>query len=352
MPSPLAESYGVTFLVPAGLPGPSGGSRYNAALALALQAMGYPVTVRTIDGAWPRPAPGDLEVLRAAITPGSQIVIDGLIACAAPAEIREASASGTRVHLLFHLSLLAESGLPPAEREALREKERQVMQAAHSVICTSQWAAKDLLGRYGPLPTHVVLPGTDAASAAVGSSPPQMLLLASITPRKNHLVILRALSGLQDLSWRVLVVGPDTADPGYATDVRKFVGNAFGEGRVQVLGTRTGSELESIWMATDLLLLVSRAETFGMVVTEALAHGIPAVVGSGTGSQEALALAGSPEPGASVPSDDPAALQAVLRRWLTDAPLRSEWRDAAVATRDRLPTWNQTARQMQRILTS
>lgn len=351
MPSPSAESSGVTFLVPAGLPGPSGGSRYNAALVLALQRMGYPVTMRAIPGAWPWPAPGDLDVLRAAITPGSRIVIDGLIACAAPAEIRDACASGTRVHVLFHLSLLAESGQPSGEREALREKERQVVQEAHSVICTSEWAAQDLQDRYGPLPTHVLLPGTDPALPAVGSTPPQMLLLASLTPRKNHLAILRALSGLQDLSWRIMVVGPDTADPGYAKDVREFVGNAFDEGRVQVIGTRTGSELESIWMATDLLLLVSRAETFGMVVTEALAHGIPAVVGSGTGSQEALALAGFPVPGAEVPPDDPAALASVLRRWLTDARLRSEWSDAAVATRDRLPTWNQTAHQMQRILT-
>jgi hypothetical protein len=41
---------------------------------------------------------------------------------------------------------------------------------------------------------------------------------------------------------------------------------------------------------------------------------------------------------------DPAPLTEVLRLWLTDASLRSGWRAAAVAARDRLPGWDATAR--------
>lgn len=352
MTSPSTEPAGTTFLLPAGLPGPSGGTRYNEALVRALEALGHRVEVRAIPGSWPRPEARDLAAVRAALTGRSQVVIDGLIASAAPAEIQAAAAAGTRVYILFHLSLLAESRLPPEETERLRVRERQALQGAHTVICTSAWAAQDVVNRYGPLPTRVLLPGTEPASPAVGSTPLQLLLLASITPRKNHLAILRALSGLRNLPWRVSIVGPDTANPGYANKVREFAANAFEEDRVQVIGARTGDELESIWSATDLLLLVSRAETFGMVVTEALAHGIPAVVGAGTGSQEALALAGTVLPGTAVEPDDHHGLEAVLRRWLTDPRLRTAWREAAAVARDRLPTWNQTAHHMQRILAS
>ena len=53
-------------------------------------------------------------------------------------------------------------------------------------------------------------------------------------------------------------------------------------------GALTGARLDAVWAATDLLLLTSASETFGMVVTEALARGIPAVVTGGTGAVEAL----------------------------------------------------------------
>lgn len=346
------DADGTTFLVPAGLPGPSGGSRYNEAVIRALEDAGHPVSICTVPGQWPWPNAQDLAALRAALAGRSQVVIDGLIASAAPTEIQAATVAGTRVHVLFHLSLLAEGGLPPGQAESVGARERRALQAAHTVICTSHWAENDVVCRYGPLATRVVLPGTDPAPLATGSTPPQLLLLASITPRKNQLAILQALAALTDLDWRALLVGPDTAEPDYAHRVREFAATAFARERVQLTGARTGSGLEDIWTATDLLLLVSRAETFGMVVTEALAHGIPAVVGAGTGSEEALAISGSTLPGAAVEPDDPAALEAVLRRWLTGVPQRASWRQAATTARDRLPTWDQTVSEMLRILAS
>ena len=136
------------------------------------------------------------------------------------------------------------------------------------------------------------------------------------------------------------------------------------QGRVRIAGELTGTDLEAEWHAADLSLLISQAETFGMVVTESLAHGMPVVVRSGTGAVEALAAGmpcrrgwpqdkagahppGGPAlPGAAVGLDaDPAPLAAVLRA-LADATrtLRDAWRPAALAARDRLPGWDATAR--------
>ncbi|MGO2533902.1 glycosyltransferase family 4 protein [Arthrobacter rhombi] len=350
MTSTSTEGAGTTFLIPAALAGPSGGSRFNECLVNALEAIGHPVCILGVPGSWPRPGDADLLALGTALAGRSQVVIDGLMASAAPEEIRAAVAAGTRVHILFHLSLLAEGGLEPAEAERVRTGEHGALRAAHTVICTSNWAAGDVVDRYGPLPTVVVLPGTTPAPLAGGSSPPHLLMLASLTPRKNQLAVLRALASLTDLPWRTRLVGPDTMAPDYARRVRDFAATTFAPERVQVTGALTGSELEEIWAGTDLLLLVSRAETFGMVVTEALAHGIPAVVGAGTGAEEALALAGAALPGAAVEPDDPVALEAVLRHWLTTASRRASWQHAAVNARDRLPTWNQSANHMLRIL--
>ena len=58
--------------------------------------------------------------------------------------------------------------------------------------------------------------------------------------------------------------------------------------RIRVTGALTGSALDQRWDAADLLVLPSRVETYGLVVTEALARGIPAIVSAGTGAVEAL----------------------------------------------------------------
>ena len=94
-------------------------------------------------------------------------------------------------------------------------------------------------------------------------------------------------------------------------------------------------------------MLPSRTETYGLVVLEALARGIPAVVSAGTGAIEALQEGATKHstatPGTSVPAGDSAGLAAVLRRWLTEPVLRRAWRQAALARRDTLPGWQQTA---------
>jgi glycosyltransferase involved in cell wall biosynthesis len=142
------------------------------------------------------------------------------------------------------------------------------------------------------------------------------------------------------------------------------------ESRIRVTGQLSGEQLEDEWRAADLSLLISRTETYGLVVTESLARGIPAVVRAGTGAVEALeagavAVAGTAGgaarargvsgarggegqqgavPGAVVElTADPAPLAELLRRWLTDPELRASWRSAALVSRQRLPGWRSAA---------
>ena len=101
-------------------------------------------------------------------------------------------------------------------------------------------------------------------------------------------------------------------------------------------------------------MLPSRAETYGMVVTEALARGIPVLGTQVNGVPEALGAApDGTVPGLLVPPGDPAALAAALRDWLTDAGLRAALAgrgpgaagDAAGLGRDD-PTTERGARRM------
>ena len=73
-----------------------------------------------------------------------------------------------------------------------------------------------------------------------------------------------------------------------------------------------------------MLVLPSRGETYGMVVTEALARGLPVVAAEVGGVPEALGHgADGTRPGLLVPPDDPPRSRDALRAWLEDADLRA-----------------------------
>ena len=90
-----------------------------------------------------------------------------------------------------------------------------------------------------------------------------------------------------------------------------------------------------------------------MVVTEALAHGLPVVAAAVGGLPEALgSTANGSGPGQLVPPGDPAALAAALGDWLDDADRRRRLR---AAVRQRQPTlrgWQQTTQEIADALTA
>src|SRR6185436_8562869 len=121
--------------------------------------------------------------------------------------------------------------------------------------------------------------------------------------------------------------------------------------RVQFPGTRTGPELDRVYAAADVLVLASHAETYGMVVAEALAHGLPVIVADVGGVTEALGHGeDGTRPGLLVPAGDPAALGAAVRAWLGDADLRGVLRQAARERRASLRGWPATTSALAEVL--
>jgi glycosyltransferase involved in cell wall biosynthesis len=116
---------------------------------------------------------------------------------------------------------------------------------------------------------------------------------------------------------------------------------------VHFAGPLTGPELDREYAAADLLVLASHAETYGMVITEALARGLPVIATDVGGVTEAL---GHPRAGLLVAPGDPADLGAALRRWLSDPDLRQALRLAARERRASLRTWARTASDVAGVL--
>jgi glycosyltransferase involved in cell wall biosynthesis len=326
---------------------PSGGNRYDRRVCDELQRC-WDVHEIAVAGAWPQPAPDAHAALSGALTglpDGAVVLLDGLVGCAAP-DVLAPHRERLRLVVLVHLPLGDETGLAAAAAAELTALERRTVHAAAAVIATSDGAARRLIARHGLPPdrVRVAAPGVDPAPLAEPSAGGgRLLCVAAVTPRKGQDVLVEALSRCADLEWTCVCVGALDRAPAFARQLR-------GD-RVQFVGTRVGTALDASYAAADLLVLPSRTETYGMVVTEALARGIPVLGTAVDGVPEALGRAPDGTlPGTLVPPDDPAALAAAVRDWLTGPELRSRWRTAARARRETLGGWDETARRVSEVL--
>ena len=164
-------------------------------------------------------------------------------------------------------------------------------------------------------------------------------------------MLLDGLAMARDLTWRCECVGSLVRDPAFADGVRRRALNRGLGDRVRFPGPRFGAELDRAYAAADLLVLASHAETYGMVVTEALARGLPVLATEVGGVTEALGHGeDGTRPGLLVPPGDPAALGAALRAWLEDAELRDRLRRAARERRAQLRPWAATASALADVL--
>lgn len=326
---------------------PSGGNTYDRQIRRSLGALGWSVHEHQVPGSWPRPDEASLAALAGElelIPDDSVVLLDGLVASTAP-EVLVPQARRLRQVVLVHMPL----GHRPADgrAEETRMRERTVLSAAASVVTTSEWAQNRLLELYR-LPAErvgVAEPGVDATDLATGTAAGGALLcVAAVTFDKGHDVLLDALETVTDLSWRCVCVGSLDRDPALVAELRRRSIDSGLSDRVSFPGPQTGADLDHAYAASDLVVLASRAETYGMVVTEALARGLPVVAAEVGGLTEALRHgADGIRPGLLVPPEDPAALGSALRSWLTDGELRERLRRAARERRQTLGGWSTTA---------
>jgi glycosyltransferase involved in cell wall biosynthesis len=324
---------------------PSGGNVYDRQICRGLAAGGWSVREHAVPGTWPRPGVNALARLARtlnALPDAAVVVVDGLVASSVP-EVLAPHAGRLHLVVLVHMPL----GDGTA---ALRNREGATLGLAAAVVTTSQWCRRRLLELYPLAPDriHVAPPGVHAGPVAPGSADGSRLLcVAAVTPGKGHDVLVEALAEVADLDWSCVCAGCLDRDPGFAAEVRARAGELGLDDRIAFVGPRTGPDLDAHYAGADLLVLASRGETYGMVVTEALARGLPVLATDAKGLPEALGAApdGS-RPGVLVPPDDPAELAGQLRRWLTEPDHRRRLVRSARTRRQSLTGWDVTTTQV------
>jgi len=346
----------VHVVVPEGIDDPgrqSGGNTYDRRICRGLASMGWSVQERAVAGRWPCPdasSRAGLTDVLSEVPDGNVVLIDGLIASTVP-DVLVPQANRLRLVVLVHMPL----GNRLSADDDAGEREREVLEAAVATVTTSSWTRGWLLDRYALTPgsVHVAEPGVDPADLAAGTTAGgDLLCVAAVTPTKGHDVLLAALATVTDLPWRCVCVGSLDRDPAFVDGLHEQVRDSGLGHRVRFVGSRTGADLDAAYAAADALVLASCAETYGMVVTEALARGLPVVTTTAGGLPEALGRgADGIRPGLLVPPGDSGAFAAALRRWLDDVGLRRRLRHAAGERRATLLGWATTTERISRVLT-
>ncbi len=314
---------------------PSGGNGYDRRICVGLVEAGWSVREHAVPGAWPQPSPAEQAALAevfAGLPDDALVLVDGLVASVVP-EVLAGYARRLRLVALVHL---------PRDDDT----EARALASVRTVVATSDWTREQLLRRY-PLPperVHVAAPGVDPAPPAPGSATGSALLcVAAVAAHKGHDVLVEALAGITDRTWTLTCVGSLHREPAFVDRLRARLTGHRLDPRVRLTGPLTGDRLAAAYAAADLLIHPSRGETYGMVVTEALARGIPVLATAVGGVPDTLGhTATGVRPGLLVPPEDPAALATALRHWLDDPTLRARLRRAAAQRRTALEDWTGT----------
>ena len=203
-----------------------------------------------------------------------------------------------RLVVLVHMPL--GHGLPGEELPDARARERAALTAAAAVVATSEWTRRWLLEHYdlppGPRPRRPARrrrrrhlcgkPGRRGAALCRGGDAGQGTGRAARGaghgggPGRGAATCVGDLTGTRASS---------------ASLARRAREGGIGD-RIRFAGPRTGRDLDAAYAAADVLVLASRVETYGMVVTEALARGLPVVATAVGGVPEAVGHARRREP--------------------------------------------------------
>lgn len=194
------------------------------------------------------------------------------------------------------------------------------------------------------LPSFVIPLGVDESLFDVERNvptvgPPLILYMGRITKVKRLDLLLQSMleDPLTQLGARLVVAGEDDGTLGF-NPVEYARTNGL-EHRVQFVGTVGARRRAELFSQATIFCLPSRDESFGLAVAEAMAAGLPAVVGENVGLAADAAASGA----LLTASQDPVNLAACIAKGISDAQILGDnarryasekfsWSNAALLT--------------------
>lgn len=208
-----------------------------------------------------------------------------------------------------HLSVLLNGSLTPSRRAiaaGVYRKADEVLAVSGALLTSLRTIAAPSIGRV--IPNTVDTDFFTRPLAQRSNEPFTFLSVSNLVASKRVDLLIRTFAGTfrGDGSFRLVVVGSGVEE----SALRSVVHATGTASQVEFMGTLNRDQVrEQMWRA-NALVLPSAFETFGVVLVEALATGLP-VIASRCGGPEDIVI---DEVGALIRPDDEQALAAALRQ--------------------------------------
>ena len=342
----------IRFIIPGDINTPSGGYRYDRTILEEWRALNVAFDLVSLSGCYPMPSDADKALAFSVIDECDEAditIVDGLAGGGFP-ELLEALSKSTPCLSLLHHPLSLENGISKEDARFLEATERDGLNFTKAVITTSSATSKTVEELFGvdKAAIHTIEPGVARANpiAFRDTLPLSILSVGSITERKGHDVLIKALALIKEYSWQLTIIGPQHFDPDCFLELTKLCQELGISDRVTFLDSLSEEELSAQYAKADIFALASRYEGYGMAYAEAIVRGIP-VIGTTAG---AIPDTVPEEAGLLVPADDVDAFSHALASLLSDNSLRQKKHLGALAAEPDFPTWSGSAKKFLEIL--
>jgi glycosyltransferase involved in cell wall biosynthesis len=174
------------------------------------------------------------------------------------------------------------------KRIALPLYQRRILEDAAMLVATAE-SEYESIREFGlKQPVAIIPNGIDPVESvspvtrvdrAEGNRRRTALFLSRIQAKKGLLNLLHAWAQITAPDWCLKIAGPD--EGGHLQEVRLTIERLGLSGSVEYVGASSGESKSRLYSSSDLFVLPTFTENFGLVVAEALAHGLPVITTKG-----------------------------------------------------------------------
>ena len=146
------------------------------------------------------------------------------------------------------------------------------------------------IGRLGLSQPIAMIPnGVDICEPVIRASSDAkrtILFLSRIHPKKGLLDLIEAWANVRDPAWRIVIAGPD--ESGYQSKIKAAIAARGLELDFEFVGLVDGVRKTECFLKSEIFILPTYSENFGIVVAEALAHELPVITTTGAPWEDLL----------------------------------------------------------------
>ncbi|WP_447770457.1 glycosyltransferase [Sphingobacterium faecium] len=162
------------------------------------------------------------------------------------------------------------------------------LKKASCLHATAEMEAKSIrdLGYKNPIaviPNGIDLSEYPMKDFSIRKTKRKILFLSRIHPKKGIEYLIEAWERLEPsvkLNWEIEIAG--NGEEGYLNKLNDIINSKSLNGDIKIIGPKFGSDKLATYHSSDLFVLPTHSENFGIVIAEALSCGIPVITTTGT----------------------------------------------------------------------